>query len=255
MADQRRLPQLTDRLVSLDALVGDDPVWRAIADIAARMRVDEWVLIGGQMVALHGFIAGTSPPRATTDIDIVADVLVRAGALGRCVDVLTSMHLEGKPSITDRSLHRFVGERATVDLVVPDHLPKTASTRIRGYQAVPVVGGQRALDRATRVAVNVGGALVEVVVPDLRGAIVLKARAAVVDWRDNDRHLTDIAFLCGLVLDPLGLSAELDAKERASLRRVDLPDDPRMPPWVRFETAIRLDAVETWRTLRAVSRG
>ena len=133
MAERDPLPRLTDRVLSLDALVGDDPVWKAIADIAERMRVDEWVLIGGQMVALHGFIADVSPPRATTDIDIVADVLVRPGALGRCVDVLTSMDLEEKPSITGKSLHRFVGKRATVDLVVPDHLPRSVSTRIRGY--------------------------------------------------------------------------------------------------------------------------
>ena len=250
MADHRQLPRITGRVLSLDALVGDDPVWRAIADIAAGMRVDEWVLIGGQMVALHGFIGGESPPRATTDIDIVADVLVRPGALGRCVDVLTSMELEEKPSITGKSLHRFVGKRATVDLVVPDHLPRSASTRIHGYEAVAISGGQRALDRAGLVQATVGGTRVDIAVPDLRGALVLKARAAVGDRRDNERHLTDIAFLCNLVPDPLSLSAALDANERSSLRRVDLTDDSRLAPWVFLDEAARLNAIETWRALR-----
>lgn len=88
---------------------------------------------------MHGFIAGTTPPRATTDIDIVANVMVRVGALERCVGVLTAMSLEPTPPLTGGSLHRFVGERATVDLVVPDHLPKLARARIGGHTVASVV--------------------------------------------------------------------------------------------------------------------
>ena len=98
-----------------------------------------------------------------------------------------------------------------------------------------------------------GGAQVDIVVPDLRGAIVLKARAALGDRRDNERHIMDVAFLCSLVSDPLGLSAALDAKERASLRRVDMPGDPRQFPWVFLDEAVRLNSIETWRALCAVT--
>jgi predicted nucleotidyltransferase len=148
VAEPRHPPLITDRIVTLDAVVGVDNLWRVIVDIAAALASDEWVLIGGQMVALHGFIAGAGPPRATTDIDIVADVLARKGTLERCASVLESMQLRPRPSITGKSLHRFVGERATVDLVVPDHLPPSAAARLRGYAAVPITGGRRALDRA-----------------------------------------------------------------------------------------------------------
>lgn len=175
MAESSRLPALTDEVLLLDSVVGNDPVWRAIRDIAAHMRTDEWVLIGGQMVAMHGFIAGTTPPRATTDIDIVANVMVRVGALG---------------------------------------------------------------------------SEVEIIVPDMRGAMVLKARAAAADRRDTERHFADLAFLCSVVADPIELRGQLDTKERSSLLRVVLPDDPRSPPWVFLDAAARLNAVETWRLLR-----
>ena len=61
-----------------------------------------------------------------------------------------------------------------------------------------------------------GGAQVDIVVPDLRGAIVLKARAALGDRRDNERHIMDVAFLCSLVSDPLGLSAALGGSAQHS---------------------------------------
>ena len=97
VADERDLPMLVERPVILDAVVGSDPIWSAVVDIAEAMRQDKWVLIGGQMVALHGFAAGAVPPRATTDIDIVADVVVRVGALERCAAVLESLQFDPRP--------------------------------------------------------------------------------------------------------------------------------------------------------------
>jgi hypothetical protein len=85
---------LAERAVVLDASFGSDPIWSAVIDIAEAMRQDEWSLIGGQMVSLHGFIAGAVPPRATTDIDIVVDDTVRAGALQRCAAVLESLQFD-----------------------------------------------------------------------------------------------------------------------------------------------------------------
>jgi predicted nucleotidyltransferase len=249
VADKRDLPVLAERAVVLDALFGSDPIWSAVVDIAGAMRQDEWLLIGGQMVALHGFIAGAVPPRATTDIDIVADVMVRAGALQRCAAVLEALHFDPQPSITGRSLHRFVGARGSVDLLVPDHLPATVSARLRGYSAVPIVGGRRALNRAGLVPVVLGDRRVDVVTPDLQGALVLKARAASADRRDTERHLSDLAFLSSLVADPLAMATAIDGNERRSLRRIALGADTRFAPWVFLPADVRQDAADAWRAL------
>jgi predicted nucleotidyltransferase len=240
---------LAERAVVLDASFGSDPIWSAVIDIAEAMRQDEWSLIGGQMVSLHGFIAGAVPPRATTDIDIVVDVTVRAGALQRSAAVLESLQFDPQPSITGKSLHRFVGARASVDLLVPDHLPARVSARLRGYSAVPIVGGRRALDRAGLVTVVLGDRRADIVTPDLQGALVLKARAASADRRDTARHLSDLAFLSSLVADPLAMAAEIDGNERRSLRRIALGVDTRFPPWVFLPADVRQDAADAWRAL------
>lgn len=250
MADQRVPGQLVAQPVDLDRLVGSDHVWAAIVEIAAALRSDEWALVGGQMVALHGFASGVVPPRATNDIDIVADVLIRRGVLSRCATVLESLGFGPQPSITGRRLHRFTGERGQVDLVIPDHVPASLAPKLRGYQPVPIVGGRRALDRAVLVPVILGDRQVDIAVPDLRGAVVLKARAAVADKRDAHRHLSDIAFLSSLVADPLKMRDDLDAKEQRSLRRVGLPADAGVAPWVFLPEEARTDAAETWGVLR-----
>jgi predicted nucleotidyltransferase len=250
MAEPAELPTLVERF-DLAPLVGDDPLWRAVIEIAAPLSPGEWMLIGGQMVALHGYIAGSAPPRATTDIDIVADVLVRHDALQRCAAALEAIGLEAQPSITGKSLHRFAGERAVVDLVVPDHLPAHLDTRLQGYRTVSVTGSRRALDRAARVPVTLGDLSADIVTPDQQGAIVLKARAAIADRRDDQRHISDIAFLCSLVDDPLQLASRLDRKERTSLRRVTLPNDASSAPWIFLDPETRDNALETWQTLVA----
>lgn len=82
--DEPRVPRrLVAQPIDLDRLVGNDEVWKAIVGIAAALRPDEWALVGGQMVALHGFVSGVTPSRVTDDIDIVADVAVRRGVLSR----------------------------------------------------------------------------------------------------------------------------------------------------------------------------
>lgn len=182
--------------------------------------------MGGKWWALHGFVAGVPPVRVTTDIDIVADVVVRSAALQHVVAVLESLEFVAEPSVSGRSLHRFVSARNTVDLVVPDHPPAGTSVKIHGYPAVQIAGGRRALDRAALVPVNLGSRHADIVMPDLRGALVMKARAAVTDSRNPDRHISDLAFLSTLISDPIAMAAALDVRERRSLRRVKLPTTP-----------------------------
>jgi hypothetical protein len=48
--------------------------WRAIAELTSHVPIDDWVVVGGQMVAIHAALAGVDPPRLTDDGDIVVDV-------------------------------------------------------------------------------------------------------------------------------------------------------------------------------------
>ena len=232
----------------------DTPEWRlwaAIAELAGHLAAEQWVLIGGQMVALHLHVAGVQPTRTTTDIDIVADVLTAPGAYAACKNAARKMNLEPQPSLTGNTLHRFAGPTGQLDLMVPDHLPRQLTQKFTRPTPVAVAGGQRAIDRRTSIAIATTYGDADIPIPDLRGAIVLKARAATTDTRDRERHHLDLAQLCAVVDNPLRLRDELDAKEKRYLRKVRLDEDPTKAPWLRLNSPVRTRALDTWFTLTA----
>ena len=224
-------------------------LWTLVAELANRLRPKSWVLIGGQMVALHVHLAGGAPRRTTTDVDIVADLLTDRSAFHACRAVALDMGLEAQPSITGRNLHRFSGPAGHLDLMVPDHLPANLTRQFTRPSPVPAAGGQRALDRRTFVHIDTEAGPASIPLPDLVGAIVIKARAATSDTRDRNRHHTDIAQLAAIVDDPIELRDSLDTKEKHHLRRTRLPDDPTKSPWLELGDQNRQRAVDAWRTL------
>lgn len=138
-------------------LQGDTPEWRLwslVAELASRIRPESWVLIGGQMVALHMHLAGATPRRTTTDVDIVADVLTERTSFQACKNAAKEIGLDAQPSITGETLHRFSGPAGQLDLMVPDHLPTHVTRRFNTPTPVPVPGGQRALDRRITVEIE-----------------------------------------------------------------------------------------------------
>lgn len=65
--------------VRLPTLAGhDDELWDTLIELS-EVRPGEWTLIGGQMVFLHAIENGATPPRISTDLD----VLVNARITGR----------------------------------------------------------------------------------------------------------------------------------------------------------------------------
>jgi len=248
--------RLTETPVSLKA--ADTPAWQLwahLAQLAQHLQPTDWVLVGGQMVALHCHIAGITPGRATTDIDIVANVLVNPNALFACRDAAAALNLTAQPSANNRRQHRFRNNNLVLDVMVPDHMPKHLLMRLAGRDPVPIEGGYRALQRAAQCAISTEAGDAIVPVPDLQGALVLKARAYIADSRDRGRHQFDLAQLCAAIHDPMTVAAGLDYKERRALRRVDMPLTVTQDPWLRIDTALRADALEAWQTLAAGSVG
>lgn len=248
--------RLTQTPVALKT--GNTPAWRLwshLAQLAQHLQPTDWVLIGGQMVALHCHIAGIAPGRVTTDIDIVANVLVNPNALLACREAASALDLTAQPSATNRRQHRFRNDSLILDVMVPDHMPKHLLLRLAGRDPVPIEGGYRALQRAAECAISTEAGEAIVPVPDLQGALVLKARAYVADSRDRGRHQFDLAQLCAAVDDPMMLAAALDSKELRALRRVGMPLTVTQDPWLRIDATLRADALEAWQTLAAGSTG
>jgi predicted nucleotidyltransferase len=224
-------------------------LWALVAEFGSHLDPTQWVLIGGQMVALHLHIAGRVPSRTTTDIDIVADLVSAPGSFNACKNAATNMNLTAQPSITGKTLHRFTGPSGQLDLMVADHLPARLTRQFTKPTPVSIPGGQRAINRRITVEVDTAHGSGVVPLPDLAGALVMKARAAGADTRDRMRHYTDLAQLPSIIDDPLDFRERLDAKEKRYLGRVRLADDPTRSPWLTINERTRQRALDAWFTL------
>jgi hypothetical protein len=126
--------------------------WEAIAQLADRVPIDEWVVVGGQMVAIHAALAGVDPPRVTDDGDVVVDVrgaLRQAmGAVARTLVDIGFTVLSSPDDVT-----RFVRGDATVDLLAPEGLAGHATTIPPG-RAVQAPGTTQAIARRRLVTVD-----------------------------------------------------------------------------------------------------
>jgi hypothetical protein len=123
---------------------------------------------------------------------------------------------------------RSLSGTLSVDVLVADSLGARAKIgTVRGGTAFPAKGVTQALARTELVPVAVGETVHWVPRPNLLGAIVAKATASVVDRQDPDRHRGDVAFLCGLVADPVALADDVTPSDRRYLRRAarHLPAD------------------------------
>ncbi len=240
-----------DRVSLLRPDTAEWKLWSLVAEFSSHLDPTQWALIGGQMVALHLHLAGEVPGRTTIDVDVVADLIAAADSFRACRAAAAAMDLVAQPSITGRNLHRFAGAAGQIDLMVADHLPSAVTRGITRPAPVSIAGGQRALDRRVVVQIETEFGRGHIPLPDLVGALVLKARAAIADTRDRERHLTDLAQLASIINDPIGLIGALDKKERRALRRIDLSRDPTQSPWLALDEAKRQRSVDAWSTLAA----
>jgi hypothetical protein len=211
--------------------------WGAVLDLDENLTAP-WVLIGGQMVALWCAEANIDLIRPTEDADVVLDVWLRRGALDDATRLLRDRGFS-ETETSDGYGYRYRCDDACVDLMVPDHIerqnrqPTTATGRV----GLPAAGGNQALIRAERVQVKIGDRVGYVRRPNILGALVAKAAAAVTDTRDTDRHRDDLAVLGRIALNRSAyraMHASTTVHDRQRLRRAlgDMPSSHRA--WQRI---------------------
>ena len=236
------LPPMTSGLMSS---------WQAVIAITRQVPLEQWALIGGQMVTLHSLLASTSPPRLSLDIDLLVHVLAPKGALGKCSQLLREMDFRPEVDSTGH-VYRFRSSNdGVIDLLAPEGVPVARLPLIRGGHTIRVEGGRQALNRIAVVTVNLEGQRVDVPIPDLLGAVVLKSAAWAVDSRDRVRHSQDAAFLVSLMRDPRSERARLAGSDRRRLHKLDsVLADPNAREWMLLGAAAT-DGYLTWRILLA----
>lgn len=242
-------------MIELPPMVArDTALWEALLDIAERMHSD-WTLVGGQMVLLHALEGGRTPPRVSEDLDLVVDARIRPPALPTMMTVLAELRFTSVGVSPDGVAHRFARGGVSIDVLAPDGLGPRADLRtVGGAVTITVGGGTYALNETSLVDVGCRGRRGRVPRPSLAGSLVVKAYAARTDRGPSgtSRHLRDLAFLCSLVDDPIGLRAQLGKANRRRLRDVAALADETHEAWVLLGPDHR-DAFLTWRLVTDTS--
>jgi hypothetical protein len=197
--------------VSLPPLAdGRDAVlWPGLLELVETLR-QPYVLIGGQMVHLHGAVAGRQSPRVTADIDLLLDVRAQVTALKAAVRAVERLGYRVDGMSPDLLAHRYLraDDRMVIDLLAPDHLgPRADLTTTPPGRTIEVPGGTTTLRHRGRIEVEYGGRTGTVHVPDLPYSVLSKCRALLREHPvpgplTRSRHLEDIAFLVSLITDP-----------------------------------------------------
>jgi len=193
-------------------------LWNELLDLAAEAPAP-WVLIGAQMVALHAWRAAAEAPRLSRD----GDVLVNVRSEPRGTELLAKhldergFELEG-PGRMGLG-HEFRRGAVSIDILAPDNLGTRASLRtLHQARTVSVPGGTQALARVETVDARLGKRRGVIPIPNLHGAIILKAEAISVD-DVPDAQRQDVGLLLSLVPDREALKAQLSSGDRKLLRR------------------------------------
>jgi hypothetical protein len=203
------------------------------------------------MAQVHAMLAGVTPHRTTHDVDLLVDVLARRASVASVVADLRSRGFEAQePGWPDSPFHRMRRGVDVVDILVADHLPRHLGQQISGRPVMAIEGGAQALDRLIEVDIADGDEVATVTVPDLLGALVLKAAASAADNRETGRHLEDAALLAALVTDHAGERARLRGSDRRRLGRLTARlQDPAHSAWLALGDDLARRGQDTLRIL------
>lgn len=200
--------------VQLPTLTGhDDELWDTLIELS-EIRPGEWTLIGGQMVFLHAVEHGVTPPRVSTDLDVLVNARVIGRPIAAFVSAIEHLGFELDGISPDGIEHRYRRSRVTIDVLAPEGLSDRADlTTTPPGRTLQVPGGTQALERSELVPVRTSTSSGRVPRPSLLGAVVAKAVAVRVDDAPDAQRL-DLALLLSLIEDPFVLVDDLTKKDR-----------------------------------------
>lgn len=228
------------------------PPWNRVFDIARALPDDSWLLVGGLMVQAHAQLAGLES-RATTDIDMLINVMASNSNVLKVVKGLKSTGFSvQEPGLRGSPFHRMKKGDLVVDILVAEHLPskKRDAAKVNNWPIMEAPSGSQAFERQMPITLECDEEQQVIHVPDLLGALILKAAAYGVDRRDSFRHLEDAALLASLVTDHATELERLKGSDKKRLRNIaEALKDENNPAWLNLPNELRINGQDTLRIL------
>jgi hypothetical protein len=173
--------------------------WASLIKIAQVIHAD-WILIGGQLVQLHCWERDVTPPRVTTDVDTVLNVISEPEILMKFTNVLKNLGFTPKTS-PDGHQYKWVRDMAEIDILAPSKIGHRAASKIgiSGGTIPETPGGRTVFDFSEKIRVSMDGEEAMIIRPNLIGALYIKS-VAMENYHDigQARHLYDFAVLATL---------------------------------------------------------
>jgi len=129
-------PTVDSASLQLPTLLGhDDALWDTLIELT-ELRPGEWTLIGGQMVYLHAIEHAATPPRVSTDLDVLVNARIATGGVAGFVAAieLRGFGLEG--TSPEGLAHRYRRDGVSIDVLAPKGSGLAPISR-RRHLAVP----------------------------------------------------------------------------------------------------------------------
>lgn len=200
---------------------GQHQSWIALIELAERLG-KHWLLVGGQMVFLHGIERGETTTRPTDDVDVVVDLRTDPAGLPKMHAVLTDAGFVQDPPNPEGAAHRYRRGDASFDVLAPDNLGERASLALGAGRTIAAPGTTQAVARSEAVVVDLDGRRGVVRRPNLVGALLGKAAAvtkiASLTADERAKHLQDFDSLARLLGPADRAEASLAKAERRRIR-------------------------------------
>ncbi|QJU53086.1 hypothetical protein SCB71_07245 [Herbiconiux sp. KACC 21604] len=170
------------------------------------------------MVQLHAHLAELPLSRATVDVDSTLHLETHAVTFA---DAAARLQCCGFVLDTDtRFAYRFDRGLERVDLMCSDRHAAWKMPRHGGRPLFGIPGGTRALQQTIDLDMLTDDGERCLVIPTLRGALVLKSAALVEDSRSASRHADDLVLLLACAIDTADVVHGLSRRSRRRLRNM-----------------------------------
>jgi hypothetical protein len=195
------------------------------------------------MVKLHAELAEIPAPRTTVDVDSALHLETQAITFAQANALLTGAGYK----LDENTAHAYRFDRGSdqVDVMCSDRQALWRRPRFGGRPLFGIPGGTRALQQTIDVDVLTNPDTIRLVIPTLRGALVLKGAAYLEDSRDRGRHAADAVVLLACMDDAGEVWQDLSQQSRRRVRALVKVLSDQNAPWANHDTVVQALARES----------